>query len=92
MPFSDIKILFVTDYIIRVIYAMLGGLPATFIVMYLKKKYGHELLLVARNHENLKIAANKIKELNPNIVPTSIAAIDVSDYDKVKENIENFIK
>jgi short-subunit dehydrogenase len=53
---------------------------------------GHELLLVARNHENLKIAANKIKELNPNIVPPSIAAIDVSDYDKVKENIENFIK
>jgi uncharacterized integral membrane protein (TIGR00697 family) len=40
VPFSGIEKLFITDYSIRVLYAVLGGIPAALIVIYIKKNYG----------------------------------------------------
>ncbi len=60
------------------------------IAKYLATK-GYRLLLISRNHENLKNAAENIMNLGSNIIPPVISAIDVSDYDKVKESVENFI-
>jgi uncharacterized integral membrane protein (TIGR00697 family) len=58
VPFSDIKTLLVTDYIIRVVYAMLGGIPAAFIVIYLKKKYGLDTFDYNTNFNPFKIDLN----------------------------------
>jgi uncharacterized integral membrane protein (TIGR00697 family) len=55
VPFSDIKTLFVTDYLIRVLYAVLGGIPAAFIVIYLKKKYGLDTFDYNTNFNPFKI-------------------------------------
>lgn len=51
---------------------------------------GYQLLLISRNEKNLKAAAEKILQSNPHAIPPTLAAIDVSNYDLVKETVENF--
>jgi len=39
VPFAEIEKLFITDYSIRIAYAVFGGIPAAYIVYYIKLKY-----------------------------------------------------
>ena len=51
---------------------------------------GYEVLMVARNAEKLTAAAKQIQVSHPKSITPHLAAIDVSDYAKVKEAVENF--
>jgi len=58
VPFSEIKKIFVTDYAIRVLYAVFGGIPAAYIVGYIKKKYGIDVYDHNTNFNPFKMSLN----------------------------------
>ncbi|MDR3490978.1 MAG: SDR family NAD(P)-dependent oxidoreductase [Gammaproteobacteria bacterium] len=62
------------------------------IATYLASK-GYKLLLIARKLENLQVSADEIVAKFPGMAfQPSIAAIDVSDYEKVKSVVNDFAK
>lgn len=58
VPFTEIKRLFITDYAIRVCYAVFGGIPAAFIVAYIKRNYGIDIYDYNTNFNPFKISLN----------------------------------
>ncbi len=56
VPFSGIEKLFITDYSIRLLYAVFGGIPAAFIVSYLKKRYGIDIFDYNTNFNPFKLS------------------------------------
>ncbi len=52
----------------------------------------YQLLLISRNLDNLKLAAEKIQKENPGLKSApSIAALDVSDLVEVQKSIDHFV-
>lgn len=56
VPFAEIKKLFITDYSIRVLYAVFGGIPAALIVSFLKKRYEIDVFDYNTNFNPFKLS------------------------------------
>jgi hypothetical protein len=58
MPLIDVEKLFITDYLIRICYAALGGIPASLIVIHIKKKYKLDAFDYNTNFNPFKLSLN----------------------------------
>lgn len=58
VSFTEIEKLFITDYSIRILYAVFGGIPAAFIVSYIKTRYKIDFFDYNTNFNPFKLSLN----------------------------------